>query len=66
MDYYRPKTRVELRNKLREGVTCEVASQAVEMTVIMIEGWMGFYEYQTEASPNKGWTIFKPNDRLRS
>lgn len=47
-------------DKLKEGVTCEVASDAVEMTETMLSGWLGFSDYGTEPSENTGWTLFVP------
>jgi len=57
---YRPKTRGELKEKLQEGISCEVASHVVSMTNIMLRGWGEFDSFDTKPSENEGWTIYYP------
>lgn len=59
MNYARPRTRGELVNLLREGISCEVVTSSVEMTVIMLKGWLNFTDFITRPSENKGWTVFE-------
>lgn len=59
--YYRPSTRGELRDKLLEGVECEVAASASEMTVVMLQNWLNFYGFEVADSPNAGWMLYKPS-----
>ncbi len=58
--YYRPETRGELLNKLKEGISCEVAGFVAPMTKIMLEGWLGFSDFTIQNSHNQGWKIFIP------
>lgn len=58
--YDRPKTRGELRDKLRDGISCEVAAHVANMTSIMLKGWLEFEAFTIDQSPNEGWVIFKP------
>lgn len=57
---YRPKTRGELRDKLREGTACEVVSENVGITTIMLTGWLEFNNFTVKPSENLGWSIFEP------
>uniref|UniRef100_A0A6M3K643 Uncharacterized protein n=1 Tax=viral metagenome TaxID=1070528 RepID=A0A6M3K643_9ZZZZ len=58
--YTRPLTRGELRDKLKSGVPCEVASHVAEMTAIVLEGWFEYSDFSVRKSENFGWTIFEP------
>ena len=58
--YLRPKTRGELRDELKEGVSCEVVSWDAENTSMLIQGWLEFDAFTTKLSHNEGWTVFKP------
>lgn len=58
----RPKTRGELLENLKKGITCEIAEYVAEMTKIMLKGWLHFNEFKTYPSvKNIGWTVFEPN-----
>lgn len=62
--YHRPKTRGELRDKLKEGVLCEVVASNTSITSHML-AWMDFWEnidYSVRSSENNGWDVFVPND----
>lgn len=57
----RPKTRGELKNKLKEGISCEVPSYYAEMMATMLRGWSKFDDFIYYASEeNIGWHIFEP------
>ena len=58
--YLRPKTRGELRDKLKEGVSCEVVSYNAEFTSLLIQGWLEFDNFTMTPSHNVGWTVFVP------
>ncbi len=64
-EYCRPKTRGELRDKLKEGISCEVAGFVVPMTKIMLEGWLGFSDFTVQNSYNQGWKIFIPAKSIK-
>jgi len=57
--YFRPKTRGELRDKLREGISCEVVANVAEMTDHMLRGWLEFTSFTVEPSHNSGWVVYK-------
>jgi hypothetical protein len=57
-EYFRPKTRGELKDKIKEGVECEVASFVVEMNNMLLTGWLDFKDFKTRPSENEGWTIY--------
>jgi hypothetical protein len=59
----RPKTRGELKRKLQQGEACEVVSSNVEITTILLRGWLDFDRFTTRPSDNVGWTVFEPNLR---
>lgn len=59
-NYYRPSTRGELCEKLKEGVECETVSYAAEMTSHILKGWLRFDAFTTRPSENEGWTVFEP------
>jgi len=63
LGWARPGTRGELRDKLRNGVTCEIAAHVTEMTVTMLRGWLRFDAFTVRPSDNAGWMIFEPNDK---
>lgn len=58
--YPRPSTRGELRDRLANGESCEVATYVGELTEVMLKGWLGFVNFEVISSPNRGWSIFKP------
>ena len=58
--YARPTTRGELRDKLRDGIACEIVADCAEMTVIMLRGWLEFDAFSVQPSHNAGWTLFLP------
>jgi len=65
----RPRTRGELRDRLKAGESCEVAAHVAEMTAIVLSGWLKFDRFNVDQSPNAGWVIFSPNaadDRRRA
>ena len=64
--YYRPTTRGELLQALRDGQTCEVPGAHLEMTNAILRGWGNFYAFDIMDSPvTDGWVIFKPTDQTR-
>ena len=57
---FRPKTRGELLDKLKEGVRCEVVASNKEITDICLDGWLNFKgRYKTRPSENVGWVIYE-------
>lgn len=57
---YRPKSRGELLEKLKDGIKCEVVSSNVEITNICLDGWLKYNnQYKTTLSYNDGWTIYE-------
>lgn len=61
--YCRPKTRGELRDKLKEGVSCEVVASNAGITVAMLS-WLNYWmteDYRVRKSENDGWALFVPN-----
>lgn len=57
---FRPKTRGELLNKLKDGVKCEVVASNEEITNAMLDGWLKFEgKYKTYPSENVGWVIYE-------
>ena len=57
---FRPKTRGELRDKLKQGVKCEVVASNEEITSICLDGWLKFEgKYKTYPSENVGWVIYE-------
>lgn len=61
----RPATRGELRDKLSDGIVCEVAAHVAEMTVTMLRGWLRFDAFTVRPSDNDGWTLFEPNVKAK-
>ena len=57
----RPLTRGELAQRLKAGEACEVVASVVEMTSIMLRGWLGVGNFTVTESPNPGWVIYRPN-----
>lgn len=51
-----------MKQKLKEGISCEVASHVVEMTEIMLRGWQEFDQFTIHPSDNAGWTLFVPTN----
>ena len=60
MEYPRPSTRGDLRDMLKAGMVCEVATYTAEITKIMLNGWLNFDAFTVEPSSNEGWSLFKP------
>jgi len=60
IEIYRPKTRGELLEKLKQGVRCEVVSSNEEITSICLDGWLKFQgQYKVYPSENNGWVIYE-------
>ena len=57
--YHRPKTRGELRDKINEGIPCEVVSYVAEMTSSLLRGWLQCENFQVRPSENDGWVVFE-------
>lgn len=57
--YYRPSTRGELRDKILEGVPCEIVGHVVESTNLMFRGWLQFHNFKVRASENPGWAVYE-------
>jgi len=64
MSIHRPKTRGELRDKLREGTECEIPMDNALFTSNLLKGWLEFHDFSIELSPNEGWAIFKPTKKI--
>lgn len=61
MEYFRPKTRGELLEAMKKGITCEVAGDVLEITNLLLDGWLKFEgKYRTLYSPNNGWVLYEP------
>jgi len=58
--YFRPKTRGELRDKLKNGVVCEVVAHNAGFTKLMLNGWLEFKDFTIRLSENIGWSVFEP------
>jgi hypothetical protein len=58
--YYRPSTRKELLDALREGKVCEVPGAHLEMTNAILRGWGNFHAFVIEDSRNDGYAVYKP------
>jgi hypothetical protein len=64
---FRPKTRGELLNKLKNGIKCEVVASNEEITSICLDGWMNFAgKYKTYPSENAGWIIYESVPKWKS
>ena len=58
--YLRPKTRGELLDALKSNIKCEVVATNVEITNILLDGWLKFEgKYKTSDSENLGWVIYE-------
>lgn len=61
--YFRPKTRGELRQKLKEKIKCEVPSNNEEITSLLLKSLdilnNESVEFTTYLSPNSGWIIYE-------
>lgn len=62
MKYLRPKTRGELRDALKKGITCEIVASNQEITDICLKWWLNFSDYTVVKSENKGWCLYVPKD----
>ena len=60
--YHRPRTRGALRDKLVEGVSCEVVLTSVTFTMILLKGWLEFSAFTVRLSENEGWSVFEPDN----
>ena len=57
---FRPKTRGELLDKLKQGIKCEVVASNEGITSILLDGWLKFAgKYKTYPSENIGWVIYE-------
>jgi hypothetical protein len=61
MEIIRPKTRGELANLLKTGNQCEIVSDNVQITLILLKAWLGVDNVKVSPSTNCGWTILKIN-----
>ena len=57
--YARPSTRVELRDMLMSGVSCEVAFSVASMTAHMLIECLDCPNFTFRPSENVGWSIFE-------
>jgi hypothetical protein len=58
--FFRPKTRGELLDKLKQKIKCEVVASNEKITSICLDGWLKFAgKYKTYPSPNLGWVIYE-------
>jgi len=61
-NYHRPKTRGELRDKIKEGIECEVVASNASITTHLL-AWFGLWKgkhFNVRQSENPGWVIFVP------
>jgi len=59
-EMFRPKTRGELVEKLKQGIKCEVVASNEEITSLCLNGWLNFEgKYKTYPSENAGWVIYE-------
>ena len=65
-NYFRPKTRGELKEKLRSGIPCEVVSSNVSITSLLLRGWLEFDGFTVRPSENEHWSVFEPKLNLPS
>lgn len=57
---FRPKTRGELLDKLKQGIKCEVVASNEQITSIFLDGWLNFEgKYKTYPSTNIDWVIYE-------
>lgn len=57
--YTRPSTRGGLKVLIKEGIECEVVTDNVGMTEVMLDGWLNFSgQYKVRPSENAGWSVF--------
>lgn len=61
--YHRPKTRGELRDKLKAGIPCEVVGTNAGFTTMMLESWLEFKDFTVRMSENAGWVVFEPKEK---
>lgn len=59
MGYDRPRTRGELAKLLKAGKPCEVVSTNSDVTVMLLENWLGIEKVTVRPSENDGWSIFE-------
>lgn len=64
-EYIRPKTRGELRDLLKADVACEVVTDVVPMTEILLRGWLQFPYYTVRPSENEGWSVFEKAEQIK-
>ena len=58
--YFRPKTRGELADKIKESVLCEVVSMNRQFTCICLDGWLKMEGlYKVRLSENAGWDVYE-------
>jgi hypothetical protein len=60
--YTRPKTRGELRDRLKAGEECEVVASNADTTCTLLQV-LEFYQdkdYGVRLSENRGWAVFFP------
>lgn len=59
ISYFRPKTRGELMDALREGKLCEVVASNEEITTLLLKGWAKDIKFKTSPSTNEGWVVYE-------
>ena len=67
-NYHRPKTRGELKDKLKEGVECEVVTTNASVTMHLL-AWLDLWNdehYTIRQSENEGWSVFVPNGAIET
>jgi hypothetical protein len=57
--YFRPKTRGELMDALRNSKSCEVVASNEEITSLLLKGWAKDIKFKTRPSTNAGWVIYE-------
>ena len=59
---YRPRTRGELADALRMGISCEVTTSNREVTTVVLDGWLNMKgKYKVQLSKrNIGWDLYTP------
>lgn len=58
--FFRPNTRYELLDKMKQGIKCETFNNLSSYNNKMIKFYMKQYKYKKIKSINKGMVIYEP------
>lgn len=61
---FRPKTRYEVLNAMKEGIKCEVPKNISAYNSDLINFWAEEYNYQKSHSVNRGYFIYEPDKKI--